>query len=92
MILRSRSSRSEAVSSRFSDLRLVSRPSMLVDSGEELVFVPSEIVFPAPCPFDGLPCEAMSTCFCDVLDSVDRYVVIERCRRYVAFFEASGGI
>lgn len=38
-------SRSKAVSSPVSDLRLVSRPSTLVDSGDEIVLVPRELVF-----------------------------------------------
>lgn len=91
--MKSRSSRSEAVSSRVSDLGLVSRPSTLVDSGDEYVFVLREAVFPDPCPFDGLPCVGvLNLCFSQGLDSVDRPVVFERCLRYVAFFEASGGI
>ena len=80
--MRSRSSRSGAVSSRISDLRVVSRPVTLVDSADPYVFVPSEIVFPAPCPFDGLPCAAWNVCFSDSLDSVDRYVVLSRCARF----------
>lgn len=80
--MRSRSPRSEAVSSRLSDLRLVSRPSTLVDSGDDCVLVPRELVFSAPCPWDGLPCAAWNVCFSDSLDSVDRHVVLSRCARF----------
>lgn len=72
---------------------LVSRPSTLVDSGNEYVVVLRESVFPDPCPFDGLPCVGvLNLCFHEGLDSVDRPVIFERCKRYVAFFERSGGI
>jgi len=73
---------SKAVSSRLSDLRLVSRPSTLVDSGDDCVLVPRELVFSAPCPWDGLPCAAWNVCFSDSLDSVDRHVVLSRCARF----------
>lgn len=90
-ILRPRVSRSEAVSSRISDLKLVSRPSTLVGSGDEYVLILREAVFPDPCPFDGLPClGVLNLCFNVGLDSVDRPVVFEYCRRYVAFMWGSG--
>jgi hypothetical protein len=60
----------------------VARPDILLESEDVHVFVPKELIFSAPCPFDGLPCDALSICFADQLDSVGRYVTFSRCARF----------